>query len=438
MSSANTFQCSADHRSRTACQGEGFFREHEGKRYCVLHCPCDDKGESFLGAVKRKISAHDWNFHGVWFSEAIDLFREQEATGMVDFSNAKFRGYVDFSKCRILADSSILFIATEFHDRAMFVDTRFGNEVSFNYVEFADGANFEDARFEGHAGFYETRGKGELYFVRATLESGLTVRSPQFAGEICFRHASLSGPIEVSGTDRSTLLAQRLDLWGAIIATPESVTFKECRLRSDWFRLVDPSRFRFLDVRWDIAPARMLVKDSWYRELGEPGHEALSAVHRALAANAEEHLRFDEASRFRYAAFDSMRLRLFHGWAIWDVRWWYWALSGYGERAGRALSILLGIWVVFAGLYMLPGVGFERWEVKAANEKEAISAQPDVHGAPLGFTSALIHSLEVMSFQKPSPNPASPPAHALVALEGILGPLQAALFALAIRRKVSH
>ncbi len=38
-----------------ACGGESFFREREGKRYCVLHLPDADKKEAFDIAFKKKL-----------------------------------------------------------------------------------------------------------------------------------------------------------------------------------------------------------------------------------------------------------------------------------------------------------------------------------------------------------------------------------------------
>jgi hypothetical protein len=45
------------------------------------------------------------------------------------------------------------------------------------------------------------------------------------------------------------------------------------------------------------------------------------------------------------------------------------------------------------------------------------------------------YSAAVMTFQRPDPRPATTAAHTVVLLQTILGPLQAALLALAIRRK---
>jgi hypothetical protein len=110
--------------------------------------------------------------------------------------------------------------------------------------------------------------------------------------------------------------------------------------------------------------------------------------------------------------------------AFWRLDWWYWATSGYGERVIRAFAVLIGIWILFGLLYTQ--VGFKR---PASN-----SGYVDRIGEPLR-ARALIYSFRVMSLQKPEPEPLTISAEAFVALEMIIGPAQAALLLLAIRRR---
>ena len=63
------------------------------------------------------------------------------------------------------------------------------------------------------------------------------------------------------------------------------------------------------------------------------------------------------------------------------------------------------------------------------------ATEPDDIGQPLPFIRAFTYSLAVMSLQRPEPKPLTGTAQTLVLLETIFGPLQAALLALAIRRK---
>ena len=92
----------------------------------------------------------------------------------------------------------------------------------------------------------------------------------------------------------------------------------------------------------------------------------------------------------------------------------YWALSGYGVSATRAFLVLVGICAAFAALYMVFG-----------------PAKLEDLG------QALVYSLGAVARLNPEPRPIDPGLFQfLVIVEGLLGPLQIALLALAIRRKV--
>jgi hypothetical protein len=142
-------------------------------------------------------------------------------------------------------------------------------------------------------------------------------------------------------------------------------------------------------------------------------HRLLAITYRQLAINAEENHRYEEASKFRYCSMEAERLENSRGLAFWQIRWWYWLASGYGERVFKAFVVLLAIWIIFAWLYTR--VGF-------VNDS-------------LNYSRSLLYSMNVMLFQKPEPKPATFWAGALIILQLILGPLQAALLALAVRRK---
>jgi hypothetical protein len=80
-------------------------------------------------------------------------------------------------------------------------------------------------------------------------------------------------------------------------------------------------------------------------------------------------------------------------------------------------------------------VGFVGSEPRLTRESRAEATKSEDANAWLDFRRALIYSAEVMAFQKPEPKPATTAAHTVVLLETILGPVQAALLLLAIRRK---
>jgi hypothetical protein len=102
--------------------------------------------------------------------------------------------------------------------------------------------------------------------------------------------------------------------------------------------------------------------------------------------------------------------------------------------------MLIGILALFSVLYAMPFANFENrgkpveptenFVMKNCNRARII-------GNPDGMTlcDGVAHSLFVATLQRPEPKPADALTKFLVILETILAPLQAALLALAIRRK---
>jgi hypothetical protein len=111
----------------------------------------------------------------------------------------------------------------------------------------------------------------------------------------------------------------------------------------------------------------------------------------------------------------------------------------------RAFGVLLTIWLLFAVIYWAGNATW--WQPKQSARPIPESSRPDeqsldvaakpeaVAATVLSLPEAVIYSAGVMSLQKPEPLPANKCAKTFVLLETFLGPLQAALLALAIRRK---
>ena len=127
---------------------------------------------------------------------------------------------------------------------------------------------------------------------------------------------------------------------------------------------------------------------------------------------AEENREYPLANESYYWSMNSLREE---GWrSLGAIGTLYWALSGYGGRATRAFLVLIGICAAFAALYK-------------------------VFGPPkLGdLGQALVYSLGAVARLNPEPRPTEPGLfQSLVLVEGLLAPLQIALLALAVRRKV--
>lgn len=398
------FVCALAKWTNSACADERFFKECEGKHYCVLHYPGRDKVDAFHCALIRKLEAKDFNFNGVWFPDTMNFegfrfsgdasFRGATFLGNTYFGQVVFAGAVEFYRATFLKD--VYFYRTIFEGTANFYKATFHMQAYFGEVTFSACANFRSAVFKDYVRFTGSEEKKDL------------------------------------GTQAS------LDLQFAHIEKPDHFSLHTLRLRPHWFVNIDSRRFEFTDVKW---PNQGLKEELSSLDESITGrHRLLAIAYRQLAVNAEENHRYREASRFRYDSFQASRTERFGGVVPWRLDWWYWLASGYGESIGRALLVFIALIAFFAVAYTR--VGFEHVRdpqntpiIANASETNLKASSPDARGMPLGFPEAAIYSAYVTIFQKPEPKPLTPSAKALVWMEMVLGPTQGALLLLAVRRK---
>ena len=321
------FKCQCEELFRSACEGLGFYGEVEGKQYCVLHFPGEDKESDgrFQEAIEKKLESLDFDFSGVYFTSA-------------DFGGFDFEG----------------------------------------------PANFFGATFSGVAYFSSV----------ATL--------PETA--LLFQNATM---------DR-----------------PDRVSFHSMHLRPSWLVDVDAQKFDFSDVEWFRKPdGRDLTLDVEIEALKarfiEPpaSLRKLQKACRRLMNNAEENRDYQTANELHYWSMEAQRRE---GWSrLGLIATLYWALSGYRERPRRAFLVAVGIWAAFAFLYLVAG----------SPELRLVSVSGAWQVEHIG--RALVYSLAAMARLNPEPRPAAPGLFQfLVTTEGMFGPLQIALVALAARRTV--
>src|SRR5262249_39531039 len=93
---SSPFVCECETWMRKACEGEKFYKEKEGKRYCVLHYPGKGKELDFKITLEKKLKHNDFNFSGVWFPDYVD-FTSVHFTAAADFNAATFSAAADFS-----------------------------------------------------------------------------------------------------------------------------------------------------------------------------------------------------------------------------------------------------------------------------------------------------------------------------------------------------
>lgn len=386
------FVCDCDPEHRSACAGEEFYREHEGKRYCVFHLPDADKIQDFKNAFEIKFKrGGEFDFEGFWFPDDIDFTRTNFTCS--DFTGATFNGKATFAHA-------------SFAEAGYFSGSTFQGEADFGAARFEKGVNFADSVFRQATDFHFAHFMQEVDFTGARFDGATTFRDAHFGD-----HARFAGGAHSVFTDDDS----SLDLQFARIEKPDRISFHSLQLRPSWFVNVDARSFRFAKVKWNWRTVDDEIA-SVKRKTSSP-HLLLSTVYRNLALNAEENHRYAEASEFRYRAMDTTRLERAYGGNIFSLSWWYWLASGYGERVARAAAMLLGILMLSAELYIQVGV--------VPGEADYLRS----------LSRALIYSGAVMTLQKPDPRPTTIEGQAVVLFETILGPVQAALLALAVRRK---
>src|SRR5215217_3763179 len=146
------------------CKGLPADNEHEGKEYCVLHCPSVDKDQAeFEEAVEKKVKDKDFDFRGVYFPgwQSLAPFRISTLPNgtfeeLADFSDATFeevnfyratfKGEADFSGATF---EEVSFEDVTFEEEAYLDRTTFNREAYFRGPEtFSRVADFQFARIE--------------------------------------------------------------------------------------------------------------------------------------------------------------------------------------------------------------------------------------------------------------------------------------------------
>lgn len=422
--------CSTEEEFRSACFGAASFVD-AGKPYCLFHFPSSNKSKDFRDALNKRLEKKNYNFRGVWFPYELKLSRHSFETNAV-FEGATFIAQPDFSRTIFRARAD--FSGAVFVQQARFNSATFTSRANFDQTVFCGNANFDRATFGARVGFNSACFARRASFESATFHERANFGEARFKGEVNFRLTNFKDYVRFAGTRDDTgagtpakeFFGEKslLDLREVKIDKPELVSFNTLTLRPFWFVEVNASKFDFSNVTWrlgtlaeeidEINKAPAIVKSNCEEEsyggLVRSPYTPLGIAAWNLAVNAEENHRYEEASDFRYLAMEARR-REHPGF----LHWLYFAGSGYGERIIHPLLVLAGILLLFACLYAAT-VG-------------------DKAGPLLRLWRGVSYSASVMTLQKPEPPPPSTFVQVLVTVETILGPVQAALFALAIRRR---
>jgi hypothetical protein len=462
--------------------------EHEGNPCCVLHFPSEDKKVAFRTALEAKLKDEDFNFSGAYFPSGMALFgdyatqMERHRRGVRLRTGLRFRTQLEEASFR----------EATFSGEVDFKEVTFHGEADFSGAIFSGEADFGDAVFRSRAysAYFDT------YFHKATFIGGASFGRVTFGNTASFAEATFRGEVSFRGAtfkesarfhDFKAFPRTALVFSGANIEKPERISFHTTYLRPSWFVDVDAQKFDFSDVEWFRIPdtsepdadklaeltleeeienlLRPLIAerqkslskfsdndvleedlenltlvfeprnaepeessnklaDNDVQTLRNQSLRRLTKCCRRLMNNAEENRDYPTANEFHYWSMEAQRKE---GWSrLGVIATLYWALSGYGERPLRALGVLFGIWLAFAALYLLLADSAPFWAFSASS----------FWGLASNVGQAVVYSLGALARLSPEPKPTPGLFQFLVTLEGLLGPLQIALFLLAVRRRV--
>jgi uncharacterized protein YjbI with pentapeptide repeats len=370
------------------------------------------------------------DFNQACFAQSVSFFSAQSKE-FSDFSSVDFNK-ADFSNSQLAQanfDGSFFLTAPKFSQCQMYGNTNFATARM-------PGADFSEVVFHGHADFTVTRFENSLaeWEKERLKECDIAFDKVLSPIVITFERATFKDGVTFKGNelyqDKGILIFD-----DALFEMPDRVRFISVSMPPHSFMNVDPRKFHLIDTRWGFIDRRTALKEAKAAlQRFERSPSGLGLAYRQLAVNAEENNRYPQAADLRFLAMEVAR----KPWRRIDwlsLSWWYGLLSGYGEKVRRAFAALVIIWFLFALIYW--GLGNELWwqpKQAALSVSTSSDRQPP---SPIRLTpgEALLYSANVMALQKPEPMPANKRAKFFVLFETILGPLQGALLALAIRRK---
>jgi Pentapeptide repeats (9 copies) len=408
---------------------------------------------TFLGSVKFGMSEFESvaNFDSAVFLGETN-FNSAKFKGQTSFDDAVFDGKTDFHSAEFTSSalfhrtcfnkntdftcanfSLVEFQSAIFNSPVYFTSVQFKEQVDFMFSTFFDSAHFSATTFYKNAFFNFSKFKenSRIYFNQTVFKNKISFVKTEVVGYLIFEGGErevMRNNIEINEGITECFVGKDsiLTLENSLVEKPNRISFHTVRLRPNWFINVDSRSFVFTNIDWENSKGRMervknnvrkevkLLKE---RKVNNP-ERLFTIACRQLSVNAEENNRFEEASNFRKMSMEAERERRKVDKEFDVLHRLYRILSVYGEDWFLAFYWLFTIWILFAFGYTILG---------EFGTTESLQR--------LEFWKSLGYSLFVMTLQKPEPRPFSTITYILYGLETILAPLQAALLALAIRRK---
>ncbi|MBI4562943.1 MAG: pentapeptide repeat-containing protein, partial [Candidatus Rokubacteria bacterium] len=314
-------------------------------------------------------------------------------------------------------------------------------EASFNEAAFGGGARFIRATFGEGADFLTAALHGGASFYRAKFE-----RRCAFAG----RRPTPEDQPEDQAEYPLFFPSGEIDFRNVQIEEPRKFQFRHVNLSRVSFLGTDLRGVDFLDCRFARWKGRKALYDEeTHCRTGKPPEtletnlRLTQSLYQQLKRNFEENRDFAQAGAFHFGEMEMRRLQV-PGYRRWlsVLQWYKWA-SGYGEYYRRAFWVFLGIVLVFTLAFSFsPNVIGQKKDQNFAGLPSVVEVSGNWEKAGRVWDS-FVYSFRAASLLRALPSapgaeiyPASRWGVALAVPLSVLGPVQLALFFLALRRHV--
>ncbi len=414
-------------------------------------------------------------------------FRQAKFSDICVFDDCNFFDVADFY--RVDFDKTAQFARTKFafdspsHEReigAYFRVCKFKSLANFPQSKFKFGS-FENSEFEKECVFDEAEFAEKASFEYVNFIKNASFKKTRFQGKVSFNRAAFNDYIRFEGDLDNEIFYGSLELQNLNIIASENIYFHTVRLNPSWFVNIDPRKFVFTRIEWKNLDGSWRNKHIETELKNIEDNKVPNARHilkiacRQLATNYEENNRFEEASKFRRMSFECERLekneklkkefnnmgKLFkteldcpfnsldffpRSWKLVkqitknstslypDVthRIYRWT-SNYGESwLWSAMVLFIMVFTIFPFVYTL--VDFQICPAKYSVSDSMLNGLCIADG--LHFWEAVRYSLATATFQTVEYlKPMTGWSETWIIFEKIFAPLQAALLALALRRK---
>jgi uncharacterized protein YjbI with pentapeptide repeats len=428
-------------------RGDAWFNEATFGRDTGFNGATFGRDTGFNGArFKAAAWLNEATFEGAaWFFEA----RFEAAAWL---NEATFEGNAGFNEARF--EGAAWFNEVRFRGSAEFGKATFGRDAEFSGAKFESSATFCEARFEGASQLGPLACRGTVNLMAAVFSIAVTLEIAASrvdcrrtvwvsTASLRLRHAVLvlsdavlefpvtvsahppfavpqvrpvldesglvEAPVRVAslrGVDASHLVLTDVDLSNCRFAG--TIHLEQLRLHGRCILANAPAglqRRGLVPVRW-TSRQTLAEEHHWRATRGQAGAgwvpdpigtapfepAALAPVYRELRKGFEDAKNEPGAADFYYGEMEMRRHNRSTPWPERMLLWLYWAASGYGLRASRALGWLLGAMTVT--VLLMVGFGLPDTPAKPYPSSAGVIGKqnPQLHAEfPDRFTTARTH-----------------------------------------------